>query len=388
MKHGDRGLHLVKRREMDVAMTGDPIAELRRLKPDLFQAPDFWRTDLQQIREAADSLKKGTASVLGRSAGGREIWAFSYGPFEQQHPTATISSALGSDCPESFYDPARRTRPVLVIVGSIHGGETEGVATCMALVRMLEGNAVVPDSVQACARAIEPLLDRVRLILVPCLNPDGRARAGVRHLCGAETDHIYLVQQGLMKDGTLFRGRRVKEIQPIPDDYLRWRGGYYNDAGVNLQHDDFFGPQVAPENRALGALFQREIPDGFLTFHAHGAPPGLTLPDAYISPGYQRKQSESSFYILSRLAARGFDVLDASTCTGPRWSFNFQVFFHHMTGALPLLCELPHGISAHPYTLDKILQSGLTVVEGWVDFALRFGLRPTSLDFYDKPPAS
>ncbi|MGD9498641.1 MAG: M14 family zinc carboxypeptidase [Armatimonadota bacterium] len=360
-----------------------PIADLRRTRPDLFQAPAFWRTRLEDIAAAAASAERARVQALGRSAGGREILAFCYGPFEPQRPTATISSAMASDRPEAFYDPARRSRPALVLIGCIHGGEVEGIATCLNLVHILETGRDLSGREQP---EVLSLLRRVRVVIVPCLNPDGRERAGILHLSGAEEDHIYLVQQGVHKDGSLFRGRRIKEVQPIPPGLLEFMGGYYNDADVNLQHDDFFGPALAPENRGLLDLMRREIPDGFLTLHAHGAHPSVTGPDAFLSPGYQRKQSEAGFYLLSRLAAQGLEVLDPALSSGPPWSFYFQTYFHHASGALPLLGELPHGIRQCPYTLQRILDTGLTVAACWVEFALRFGCRPRSLDLYGPPP--
>lgn len=365
--------------------SSDPIKDLRLARPDLFQAPDYWKASLDDIAAAADAASKGQASVIGRSAGGREIWAFSYGIFEPQSPMATVSSAMASDRPEAFYDPAKRTRPVLVLLGGMHGGESEGVAACMDFIRHLETGA---DLLGRTRPELEDLTERARVIVVPCINPDGRAKAGVLHLCGAELEHIFLVQQGVRKDGLLFRGRQVKEIQPVPDDFLLFRGGYCNDAGVNLQHDDFFGPTLAPENRALADLFRAEMPEAFLTLHAHGGPAGLTLPDAYIPPGTQRKQSEASFYILSRLLAGGHDVNPPERCTGPPWSFYFQTFFHHVCGATPLLLELPHGIRTHPYPMERILDAGATAIGAWTDYMLRFGARPASPDFYGKPPVA
>ncbi|HRU06876.1 MAG TPA: M14 family zinc carboxypeptidase [Candidatus Brocadiia bacterium] len=363
-------------------MSPDPISQLRLDRPDLFQAPPFWRSTLDDIAQAARTAARGQASVIGRSAGGRDLWAFAYGPFEPQKPTTTISSANASDRPQAFYDPALRTRPVLALLGPMHGGEVEGVALCLNLIHLLEHDA---DLLGRPNEELLAMLRRLRLVIVPCTNPDGREKAGVLHMSGAERDHIFLVQQGLMKDGSLFQGRRVKELQPIPNDYLLWRGGYYSDAGVNLQHDDFFGA-LAPENRALAALFRREMPDGFLTLHSHGASPGLTLPDAFLPPGVQRKQSEASFYMLSRLTARGWEVLTPDASTGPPWSFYFQTFLHHVCGAMPLLIELPHGVKTRPCSLETILDIGMTAVAAWADYALRFGLRPASPDFYGKPP--
>jgi len=361
----------------------DPILALKRERPDLFEAPPFWRSSLDDADAQMASARRGQTSVLGTSAGGRTIHVIAYGDPEPQRPTATISSAMGSDRPETFFDPAKRTKPCLVLIGPLHGGEVEGLVVNLNIIRIMETGRDWLDRPQD---RLQGLLEKVRLVVVPCLNPDGRAKAGIAHLNGADVDHLYLVQQGLRKDGSLLRGRAVKEVQPIPDGMLQFRGGYYNDNGVNLQHDDFFGPAPAPETRAIADLVRREIPDGFLTWHSHGAPVSFTSPDEYVSPGARRKQSEVTFFILSQLLSRGFDAMDPRAATGPAWSFTFQTYLHHACGALPLVCELTHGLRSSPCPLERILDIGLTVVESWVEFALRFGLRPQHLDFHGPPP--
>ncbi len=363
-----------------IPLASDVLERLRAASPHLFEAPTFWVSGLEAIEARLAEVRRGERRVLGQSAGGREISAVAYGPFEPQSPTATISSAMASDRPQVFFDPARRTRPVLVLIGSIHGGETEGIALCMNLIHLLETGVDLRGQRQ---ERLLSLLEKVRLVVVPCLNPDGRAAAGVAHLCGATVDELYLVQQGLLADGTPFKGRKIKEVQPIPPGYLRHMGGYYNAAGVNLQHDDFFGPRLAPENDAVRSLFRRELPDAFLTFHAHGGRPAFLTPDAYLSPGCQRKQTEAAGYALSRLGAQGIPFAPPDTIVPPPWSFFFQTWLHHMSGALPLLFEFCHGLSGYaPSSLEETLQTGLLTTEAWVEYCLLFGARPRASELF------
>ncbi|MFV0338970.1 MAG: M14 family zinc carboxypeptidase, partial [Chthoniobacterales bacterium] len=263
-----------------------PLEALRQRNPHLFSRPNFWRTRLDDIKEIAEEKNTAyPATLLGQSAGGRPIYAFLPSSLKRSLSTATISSAMASDRPESFYDPAARNRSTLVLIGSIHGGETEGIALVMNVIQLLRSGR---DFLSEEHDDLCKLIEKVRLILIPCLNPDGRAAAAVDHLNGAELEDLYLVQQGLQADGSLFQGRRVKELQPIPPGHLRFQGGYYNAKGVNLQHDDFFGAKISPENAAIRDLFQREIPDAFLTCHAHGAAAAFLGPDSFLSPGMQR----------------------------------------------------------------------------------------------------
>lgn len=356
-----------------------PIDRLRKDAPHLFSGPDFWVSDNERIAEQINKVSQGEKQIIGRSAGGREIPAVAYGAFEKQQPTATISSANASDRREAFYDPQKRTRPVLALIGSIHGGETEGIALSMNLIRIMETGSDLRGREQS---ALREKLDKVRLVMVPNLNPDGREVAGVAHLCGAELEQLFLVQQGIKADGTLFRGRKVKEIQPIPCGYLSHKGGYYNADGVNLQHDDFFGTNLAPESVAIQKLFRREIPDAFLTLHSHGGNAAFLAPDAYLSPGYQRKQIEAVGFVLSRMVERGIPITPSDRVVPPPWSFYFQTWLHHATGALPLLFEFCHGLKKRPCTLEGTLDTGLLLIDAWVDYCLYFGPRPLSQELF------
>jgi hypothetical protein len=350
-------------------------------KSHLFQSPAFYKSKLSDIHNAAATVTRAHVHVIGHSHGNRPIHAFEYGVFEPQSPRTTISSALSSDRPSSFFDPAKRTRPALTLIACMHGGETEGIAVCLNLIHIMETGKDLAGNDQAPTR---DLLSRLRLTLIPCMNPDGRARALVDHLVGAELDDLYLVQQGVWADGSLPKGRAIKEIQPFPADKVQYLGGYYNDAGINLQHDDFFGPKLAPENRATIDYLAKELPDAILSLHGHGTHPCFFQPDAMVSPAVFRRQEQATSYALARLTAAGFDALHPDQCSPPPWCFTFQTFVHQATGALPLLFELPQGIQLCPYTHDRILASGTIAAASIADFALRFGLRPAYGDPYPR----
>jgi hypothetical protein len=350
-----------------------PIQDLFTHRPWLFESPDYWRSRLTHIQHSAQTVKRGQARIIGHTTLNHPIYCFEYGTFEPQKPTTTISSAMSSDRRASFFDPARRTRPSLTLLSCMHGGETEGIAVCLNVIEILETGRDLQGNDRS---NLQALLGRVRLTIIPCMNPDGRQRALVDHLVGAELDDLYLVQQGIWSDGTLPRGRKIKETQPFPPDQVQYLGGYYNQSGINLQHDDFFGPALAPENRAVIDMLRHELPDGFLSLHAHGAPPCFYQPDAMTSPAIFRRQEQVAGYALARLVDAGFDPLHPDQCSPPPWSFTFQTFAHQATGALPLLMEIPQGIRRCPFTHDRILEAGNAAIQSVVEFALRFGLRP------------
>jgi hypothetical protein len=112
--------------------------------------PVYWKNSLEHIRETMSQIKRGKAEVLTRSAGGREIYAVFYG--EKQHfgRRANFNSACGAHDVSAYAKKNKETKPVIVIVGGVHGGELEGVAAVLNWIHMLEtgadygGNAIEP----------------------------------------------------------------------------------------------------------------------------------------------------------------------------------------------------------------------------------------------------
>src|ERR1019366_7495845 len=105
-------------------------------------------------------------------------------------------------------------------------------------------------------------------ILLPITNVDGRARVPYRMLrnWGTNVDVVEYFDTGGMPGGKLLGYPTCKQFIPLDFSTVGFPGGYPNDAGVNFQHDDFFGhPQ--PETRALLDLTARERPDIVLNMH-------------------------------------------------------------------------------------------------------------------------
>jgi hypothetical protein len=362
-------------------MTLPALIQSLKQKSHLFTSPPYFKSKLADIHNAAATATSAHVHVIGYSLGNKPIHAFEYGSFEPQSPRTTISSANSSDRPSAFFDPAKRSKPSLTLIACMHGGETEGIAVSLNLIQIMESGKDTAGNDQSPLRS---LLQKIRLTLIPCLNPDGRTRALVDHLVGAELDDLYLVQQGIWSDGTIPKGRAIKETQPFPADKVQYLGGYYNDAGINLQHDDFFGPKLAPENRAIVDYLAKELPDAILSLHGHGTHPCFFQPDPMVTPAAFRRQEQITSYALARLIDAGFAALHPDQCSPPAWCFNFQTYLYQATGALPLLFELPQGITLCPYTHDRILTSGSVATAAIADFALRFGLRPTYPELFPR----
>jgi len=71
---------------------------------------------------------------------------------------------------------------------------------------------------------------------------------------------------GGWNDGRLIGWPACKEYIPLDFSRTQFPGGYPNDNGVNIMHDDFFGSRQ-PETQALFDLAARERPDLILNLH-------------------------------------------------------------------------------------------------------------------------
>lgn len=331
-----------------------------------FEAPDFWPTSLQEVDACLDGLSRGEAFDIGVSQGGRPIRAVAYGEREPIDRRSTYSSAAAAGHPEDFYDPDQRQRPVLLIHAAIHGAEIEGTVSCLNLAQILETGADLRGKAWP---ALQEAASKLRVVLVPVAQPDGRVRSAVRNLIGGTVDDLYYYGQGVRRSGELLTWPDCKRQQPIRVDDMEFLGGYYNDAGVNVQHDDFLSPNIAPETRALLDLVGDETPDCFLGLHSCGSGPFLIAPENLIPTACQFHQSRLGALIADRHRRDGLRP-GGNTNTQPRGGFYLHTALHYACGALPLIFEFPHGLQMKPFTFDEILDIGLSLFEEAITYGV------------------
>lgn len=334
--------------------------------PSFFEAPDFWKVGWDEVNAYLDTLEHGKVWEIGRSEGGHPLRAVAYGEKEPVVRRTTYSSAAASGHPEDFYDPDKRDKPVLVILSAIHAAEIEGTAACLNFMHIMEtGQDMRGRSWEGLREAAEKL----RVVLVPVAQPDGRIRLPVRNLIGGSVDDLYYYGQGLLTNGEILRWPECKRMQPVPMEEMQFLGSYYNDAGINIQHDDFLGPKVAPETRALMDLIRDETADCFLTLHSCGSGPFVIAPDRYISQACQFHQVQVAALVADRHRRDGLRP-GGGTHTEPRGGFYFHTAMHHTSGALPLLFECPHGLEMKLFSFDEIVDVGLGLFEEVVRYGV------------------
>lgn len=333
----------------------------------------FWKSTLQDIEEGLAKVTIGTVRMLATSAGGREIPIVEYGAREDMKRQANYSSACGAGDPSFYARKSEETKPVLLIVGGIHGGELEGIAAVMNLIRLLEtGEDYRGNRYDYIAENAH----RFRLLLIPCMNPDGRARLPIDTLIDVPYETFVYYMQGSWKDGTLCKWPDCKAVHPIKDaaGYL---GSYFNDDGVNIMHDNFFAP-MAKETSALLSLADQEAPDFSVLLHggANSEVHFTTIPYLPLHIANQHQQFNGK--LAEAYAERGIpfanrNLVHTDEGTAPYPSFNMTTAIHHACGGMSLTFESNMGLDAPGVKLspDEILDSHFILFEQMFRFSLK-----------------
>jgi hypothetical protein len=354
------------------------------------QCPEFWIATPDQGLPFIANLREATVSVIGRSAGGREIVALEYGEKELLDATTdNLHSVIASRLvppdptdifPAAFYGSVRRSNPVLAIQGSIHGGELTGTVAMLNLCHIIETGQDLRGKGWP---ELQELARGTRLILIPWLNRDGAQRWPIPNTAGVP-DALYSVcTNGTKKNGEKYSYPAHKAISPIPPEETAFMGTYFNDAGVNLQYD-FCMPHRQSETIAWMEYYLAEKPDGVLVWHCN-AGSMIGPPSFYVPVGCQHEESRLGGAVRNRLLHEGYGIGRMSWAGLPGLGkpvFTQTDAVYHTCGATPIMCELPVGSQSFPFTCEEMLDIGLLTIEEVLLFAHTDGLRP--YEFWEK----
>ncbi len=347
--------------------------------------PSFWLTTIEEVTESLyNQVRKGQIEIIGTSAGGRPVRAVVYGNSRQGKGTTTFSGSLGFRDLRA-YRGRDHEKTVYMGMAGVHGFELEGIAGMVNLISVIETGKDLRGKEWPEIREMAEKIDR--LILIPMVNPDGRARLPLRMETYRGTDgtvHQYL-NTGGNPDGTITGWPQIKEYIPLDFGKPVFPGGYPNDAGVNIQHDDFLGKRQ-PETQALFDLSERERPDLIINMHTGAVYMNLHRPfcEPVLSPVFDSLYQ----YIHKRLAIEGLQrTKDPEKETDSRRAglgvYNIDTALNLHCGALSVTVESPsHGFSgknnlgeAAVHTPEMLLDAQLICHQEAMRFLVKSGGR-------------
>ncbi len=325
--------------------------------------PEWWTGDVKGLALRFESLKRGKAVVLAATPGSRPLHLVAYGEKEPVAHNANFNSAVGAREPAAYMDKAARKKPVVLFVGPVHGHEVEALTGLVNLIHVMETGKDLRGRDQ---QRLQQLGEKCRLLIIPAGNPDGIARFEPRALHGMEGDDIRFWGQGTWKDNTLCDWPQVKRLHPMVGDNVGFLGCYFNNAGINPMHDEFFDP-MGPEAPAILKVAHEEGPDLAASLHSHESKPAVLRP-AYVTTEIQediRSLAKECYALLAerKLPHGGLFEIHPEGGKNPS-PFNLTSALYHVSGAGVFTFECPHGIQTGcRVTLDEILDIQLTLYE-------------------------
>ena len=355
---------------------------------------DFWPSRPQDAETLLASLKNAEIRTIGESAAGRDIIAIEYGEKEPCDYTASnyMSAMAGTTVPpdptdifpESFFGKTRRKKPVIVLQGAIHGSEITGTVASLNLCAIIETGSDLRGKKWP---LLQKLARETRICIIPWLNPDGTARWVVSNPegdgDGIPCDLYTRLNNGIAKNGTKYSYPALKHTFPIPPEETAYMGCYFNDAGVNLQYD-FTSTRRQPETETWMDYYLSERPDAVLNFHCNAG--SMVLPSVELTSGHLAETSRLAGIIKNRLCRE--NLLDEKMGrlswdglkTKPGLTQNEAIFY--VSGATPVLVELPIGTGHWPVSCEDMLDIGLISIEESLYYAHHDGMRP--YEFWEK----
>jgi hypothetical protein len=334
------------------------------------EAPDFYKSTVEQVKQVVNSVKKGQVKLEAYSAGGRPIYSVSYGAADPYERTANFTSAALSHNPEAFARRQPDAKPVLLVVSGVHGQELETVAGALNLIQIMETGK---DFRGRAWPEIAEKAAHYRLVIMPCCNPDGRARVTKTTFVGTPADTMTWYGQGTKRDGGMYRWPWVKEHNPMVGD-VGFLGGYHNDQGVNIQCDDMLFP-MAEETKTILRLAKLEAPDCIVNVHSHEERGEFLIAD-FVPEKMKIRNKQIADRYLAVMKAEGVEPCNFEREISPAaWGMDLTDALYHVSGALSMTFEGPHGSTdkaEYGIDHDGILDTHLIMYRE----LLRIGLEP------------
>jgi hypothetical protein len=336
------------------------------------EIPDFWKGSVEDVRESVEKVSKGEVEVIARSPDGRDVYLVKYGECDDFESQANYNSACGARNPAYYAHKTEKTKPVVFFVGPVHGQEMQGIVGLVNLIHIAEtGNDLRNKAWEELAGNIS----KCRILIIPCGNPDGRARCPLDTFVGISAGEMTRYGLGTDKDGKDYVWPFAKRLHPMMDDGSFF-GAYFNDDGINMMHDEFFNP-MAEETRAIMRVAQEEAPDYICVLHSHGQPSAV-IQTAYVPRYIKVKIRKFANQLAERyekadLPGNKLSEAKEDGVKYPPPSFNLTSALHHICGGMSFLFECSHGLRESEYpqvSHEQILDTQLILYDELLKFAL------------------
>ena len=337
----------------------------RRAETGVMDKPHFWKTTLAEQQEILGAVKKGKTKTIAKSAGSRDLFLVEYSEKQDFGGTANYSSACGAGSPKYYADKTGK-KPVIFLIGAIHAAELEGTSALLNLINMIETGT---DFRGYKAPFLSDCANRCRLLIVPIANPDGRARGIPDMVRGLSYEDFRHYGQGRWKDGSLCEWPQCKTVHPIKE-HVSFLGSYYNDDGINMMHDYFFG-NMANETKALFDTSETEAPDFTILLHGGDNTVNVILDTAYAPLFIKEQIRDLSLRIKAEADTQNLPYretkIQADDSFPPR-SFNLASALHHACGTVSLVYESNQGIDCEKKEGETILSYDEILTQHYILF--------------------
>ncbi|MHC4596828.1 MAG: M14 family zinc carboxypeptidase [Planctomycetota bacterium] len=362
-----RNLTTVVQKQVGIAARTYPAMTVEQAKARIpkRELPDFWIGGTDKLEKQLAEISYGEVRVIAKTPGGRQMYVVSFGQREHVTQKANFNSAVGGRLQSTYMDKEARYQPVILFVGPVHGHEVEGLTGLANLISIMDTGYDLRKRQQT---ELRELGRSCRLLIIPAGNPDGTARLKPRALQGMGLDDVRFWGQGTWSDDTFCGWPESKRQHPMVGVNGGFLGCYFNDAGINPMHDEFFEP-MGPEAPAILKVARDEGVDLAVSLHSHASGPALLRP-AYVTMEKQEDVRWLAMEYYAILKERGLPygkAFDTKSEGGRNpSSFNLTSAMYHVSGASSFTFECPHGLSsarACKVSFEEILDIQLALYE-------------------------
>jgi len=344
-----------------------------------------------------NNIIAGKTKVIATSPGGLPVYAVYYGVKENFYSQANYNSAVAAQDPAFYARKDSSSKPVVFFLGPVHGQELEGIAGLVNLIHIAETGK---DHRGEDWTSLKSKIDKCRIIIVPCGNPDGRKRCPYDSFVGLPEEVNTKYGLGTRNDGSLWGWPQAKSLHPMKGN-VGILGAYFNNDGINIMHDDFFSP-MANETKAILDITRSEAPDMTVSLHSYTYPPSI-IPANYVPWFMKERVDKLTRQVNSRnekanLSFFSNDWIPELSIEDekfpPHTSFNLISALHHISGTMAFTFECSHGCVSEEtleplVTYSDIVDIQLNLYEEMLDYLLENRLywkEPESLQQYTASP--